>query len=54
MKPSQILYFVGLVFIALFLFMLSRKGTLKGMPRVAAFAALGLAVLGWVAKLLGW
>jgi cytochrome bd-type quinol oxidase subunit 1 len=54
MRTSHILQFVGLVFFALVLFVQSRKGALKGRPRVAAFVAFGCLALGWVANSFGW
>jgi hypothetical protein len=53
MRPSHILELGALVFFALFLVVQSKRGVLKGGLRVAAFVALGLFALAWVANLYG-
>jgi hypothetical protein len=54
MPISAWLDLAGIVLFALSLFVLSRRGALKGRPRVTAFLALGIFALGWVANRLGW
>ena len=51
---KSILYGVAIVICALFFVWRSSKGSLQGRERLTAFALLGLASLGWLAKTFDW